>query len=86
MKKIHKEYLGEEPLSPIIRYDQMNTYYPTQISDLKFQKDYMTPRKTRLFQEYDENPTQKDLYVILFKHREIKMISNGNEISGVEII
>ena len=73
-------------LSPIISYDKMKNYYPIQLIDLRFQVDHIPPKKIRLFEEYDDNPANTILYLILIKHREIKMISDGNKIISVEVV
>ena len=73
-------------MSPIKRYGKKKAYYPIQIIDLTFQVDYITPKKIRLFEEHDENPAHTDLNFIQTKHREIKMVSHGNKISGVDVI
>ena len=86
LKLFYKEYVGDQLLSPIITYDKMKDYYPIQIIDLRFQVDHISPKKIRLFEEYDPNPINTNLYVILIKHREIKMISDGNKIVSVEVV
>ena len=72
-------------LSPTIFYDQIKTCFPIQIFHLTFQFDYGRPKKNRLIEEYDENPTHTDLKIILLKPRENEKISDGNKISGVGI-
>ena len=64
----------------------MKSFYPNQVIDLRFQIDYVTPKKIRLFEEYEETPENTNIYVILIKHREINMVSDGNEITGIELI
>ena len=86
LKLFYKEYVGEPMLNPIITYDKMKKYYPFQIIDLRFQVDHISPKKIRLFEEYDDNPTNTYIDIILIKHREIKMISDGNKIISVEVI
>ena len=86
LKLLYKEYVGEQQLSPIITYNKMKDYYPIQRIDLRFQVDHISPKKIILFEEYDDNPTNTILYVILFKHREKKMISDGNKTISVEIV
>ena len=86
LKLFYKEYVGDQFSSPTITYDKMKDYYPIQIIDLRFQVDHISPKKIRLFEEYDPNPTNTVLYVILIKHREIKMISDGNKIISVEVV
>ena len=86
LKLFYKEYIGETILSPIITYDKMKEYYPIQMIDLRFQVDHISPKKIRLFEEHDDNPVNTNLYVIFIKHREIKMVSDGNKIISVEIV
>ena len=86
LKFFYKEYVGEQLLSPIISYDKMKTYYPIQITDLRFEVDHISPKKIRRFGEYDGNPTNTILYIIVIKHREIKTISDGNKIISVEVV
>ena len=64
----------------------MKTFYHNQVIDLRFQIDYITPKKNRFFEEYENAPENTKLYEILIKHREIKMISEGNKITGLELI
>ena len=54
----------------------MKTFYPIQIIDLRFQTDYTTPKKSRLFEEYEAAPKHTNLYVILIKHNEVKIVSD----------
>ena len=86
LKLFYKEYFGEQLLSPNKSCDKMKNYYPTQILDLRIQVDHISPEKTRLFEEYDKNPVNTILYITLIKHREIKMISDGNKIISVEVV
>ena len=86
LKLFYNEYVGDQLLSPTIAYDKMKTYYPIQIIDLRFQVDHIFPKKFRLFEEYDPNPVNTNLYVILIKHREFKMISDGYKIISVEVV
>ena len=81
----YKEYVGEQLLSPIVTYDKTRDYYPIQIIDLRFQIYLISPKK-RLFEEYDNNSVNTILYIILIKHREIKMISDSNRIISVEVV
>ena len=86
LKLFFKEYVGEQFLSPIISYYKNKTYYPIQITYLSFQIDNISPKKSRLFEEYDENPDISNIYVVFIKHREIKMIFDGLKIVSVEVI
>ena len=73
-------------LSPIITYDKMKKYYPFQLIDLQFQVDQISPKKIRLFEEYDDDAVNTNIYIILIKHRQVKMISDGSKIISVEVI
>ena len=86
LKIFYKEYNGESLLHPLISYLDMKTFYPIQIIDLRFQIDYVTPKKIKLFEEYENAPGNTNLYIILIKHREINMVSDGNKITGIELI
>ena len=86
LKLFYKEYNGESLLNPFISYLDMKTFYPIQVIDLRFQIDYVSPKKITLFEEYEETPENTNLYVILIKHREINMVSDGNKITGIELI
>ena len=82
----YEEYNGESLLQSFISYLDMKTFYPIQVIDLRFQIDYITPKKIRLFEEFESSPENTNLYVILMKHREINMVSDGNKITGIEHI
>ena len=86
LKLFYKEYNGESLLHPFISYLDMKTFYPIQVIDLSFQNDYITPKKIRLFEEYENAPENTKLYVILIKHTEIFMVSDGKKITGIELI
>ena len=64
----------------------MKTFYLIQVVDLRFQIHYITPKKITLFEEYENAPENTNLYVILMKHREINMVSDGNKKTGIEPI
>ena len=86
LKLFYKEYNGESLLQPFISYLDMKTFYPIQVIDFRFQIDYITPKKIRIFEEHEETPENTNLYVILIKYREINMVSDGNKITGIELI
>ena len=86
LKLFYKEYLGEELLQPYITYPDMKYLYPIQITDLRFQVDHITPKKIQLFQEFSEDPANERLFIILIRHRQIEMISDGNKIIEVKVI
>ena len=86
LKLLYKEYLGEELLQPYITYPDMKYLFPIQITDLRFQVDHITPKKIQLFQEFSEDPANERLFIILIRHRQIEMISDGNKIIEVKVI
>ena len=73
-------------LHPFISYLDIKTFYPNQVIDLEFQIDYITPKKNRLFEGYENTPENTNLYVILIKHRQINLVSDGNKNTGIELI
>ena len=60
--------------------------YPIQITDLRHQVDHLTPMRIQLFEEFDDDPAMERLFVILARHRQVEMISNGIEIVEVKVI
>ena len=86
LKLVYKEYNGESLLQQFMSYLDVKTFYPIQVIDLRFQNVYVTPKKIRVFEEYEKTPENTNLYVILIKHRENNMISDGNKIAGIELI
>ena len=64
----------------------MKTFYPIQVIDSRFLVDYVTPKIIRPFEEYEIAPENTNLYVMLIKHRKIRMVSDGNSITGIEFI
>ena len=64
----------------------MKYLYPIQITDLRFQVDHITPKKIQLFEEFSEDPANERLFLILIRHRQIEMISDGNKIIEVKVI
>ena len=64
----------------------MKTFYPIQVIDLRFQIDYITPKKITPFEEYEKTPGNTNLYVILIKHREISKVSDGIKVTVIELI
>ena len=85
-KLFYKEYVGEEILHPYFSYPDMKYRYPIQITDLRHQFDHITPKKIQLFQEFSVDPDNERLFIILVRHRQIEMISDGNKINEVKVI
>ena len=83
-KVFYKVYVGEPLLSPTKSYDNLKKNYPIKVTDLRFQVDYVPPEKIGLFEESNEKPTNTNLYVILIKHGESRLVFDGNKTSGFE--
>ena len=83
IKLFYKDYVGEPILNLILAYDKKKRWYPFEIFDLRFQVDHISPKKIRLFEEYDDNPANTIIYKILILHTEYEMISDGNKIISV---
>ena len=64
----------------------MKTKYPFQSIDLRFQVDHINPNKIQLFEENRGATNNARLFMILLRHREIKMISDGKKITEVTVI
>ena len=66
----------------------MKDKYPIQVIDLRHRIDHISPKKVQLFEEYKNDPVynNKRLYVILIRHKQIEMISDGNKFIEVKVI
>ena len=73
-------------LKPFINYTDVKNSYPIQVIDLRFQVDHINPKKIQLFEEYRNDPANARLFLILIRHREIKMVSDGNKITEIKVI
>ena len=63
----------------------MKNFYPFQVTGLRFQVDQITPQKIQLFEEFSQDPDTERLFIILIRHRQIEVISDGNKIIEVKI-
>ena len=82
LKLFYKEYNGESLLNVFITYFDLKTFYPIQVIDLRLQIDYITPKKIRLFQDFEIAHENTNLYVILIKYvilKEIRMVLDGKK-------
>ena len=86
LKLFYKDYVGEELLQPYISCSEMKKLYPIQITDLRHQVDHITPKKIQLFEEFDDDPHKERLFIILVRHRQVEMISDGNKNVQVKVI
>ena len=64
----------------------MKTKYSIGITVLRHQPDHITSKRNQLFQEYDTDPDNATMFLILIKRREFELISNGNKLIEVKII
>ena len=80
VKLFYREYVEEELINPFVTYPDMKNKYPTQVIDLSFQVDHITPKKIQLFEEYRADPANARIFIILIRRRKIKMISDGNKL------
>ena len=86
LKLTYKEYIGEQLLTLYVSYTDMKCFYPIQVIDLRLQVDHITPKKIRLFEEFCEDSDKERLFILLTRHRQIEMISDGNKIIEVKVI
>ena len=64
----------------------MKSEYPINVVDLRHQIDHITPKTTQLFEEYRNDPANARLFIILIRHKQIEMISDGNKITEIKVI
>ena len=76
----YSENAVEQLLNPYKSYTDMKNVYPIQVIDLRFQVDHITLKKIQLFRDFSEDPDNESLFNILFRHRQIETISDGNKI------
>ena len=75
-------------MKPFISYADMKDKYPIRVRDLRHPVYHVTPKKIQLFEEINTDPVNVNsrLLVILIRHRQIEMISDGNKIIEVKVI
>ena len=61
----------------------MENFYPILVIGLRFQLDHMNLEKTQLFEEHNAATNGAKFFVILIRHSEIKMVSDGKKITTV---
>ena len=88
LKFLDKEYVDEELPYFSICYTDMKNNYPIQVIDLRFQIDHISPKETQLLEEFNTDLlfVNARLFVILFRHKQIEIISDGNKLIEVKII
>ena len=88
MKFVYEEFVGEELLCLFIKHSDMKNNYPIQVIDLRFQVYHITRKKLHLFEKFDKDPANFNarLFVILIRHRQNDVISDGNKIIEIKVI
>ena len=86
LKLFYKDYVGEELMQPYITFPNMRYFYSLQITDLRHQVDHLTPKKIQIFEEFSEDPAIERLFLILIRHRQVEIISDGNKIIEFKVI
>ena len=86
LEVLYREYIAEELLNLFINISDMKNKYPFQLIDLRFQVDQINPKKMALFEEYRGVTNFARLFMLLIRHREIKMISDGTKITENAVI
>ena len=86
LKLFFKEYIGEPKLNPLISNPDMKTIYSIGITDLRHQPNHITPKRIQLIQEHGADPDNARLFLIIFRRREIQLISDGNKVIEVKVI
>ena len=66
----------------------MKDKYPIQVIDLRFQVAHISPKEIQLFEEFNTDPANVNarLFVILTRHRQIEIISDGKKVIEVKDI
>ena len=64
----------------------MKTKYSFVITDLRHQPDHITSKRIQVIQEYGTDLDNARLFLILFKRKEIELISDGNKLQEVKVI
>ena len=64
----------------------MKTKAPIRVIGLRFQVDHINPKKIQLLEEKRGATNNARLFTIVIRHREIKMIAEGNKIFEVTVI
>ena len=63
----------------------METKYLFEIIDLRHQFDHITPKNIQLLDEYNANPDNARLFLIIIRRREIELISDGTKLIEVMV-
>ena len=86
MNLFFKEYIGEPILTPLISYPDIRTKYSIGITDLRHPRDYVTPKRIQLFQEYGSDTDNARLFLNIIRRRQIELTSVGNKLIEVKVL
>ena len=69
-------------MNQFVNYVDMKNKHPIQVVDLRFGVDHVSPKKIDLFEEFITDPAKVNaiLFVILIRHRQFEMISDGKKL------
>ena len=75
-------------MNRFISYIDLKNKNPIRVIDLRHQFDHKTPKQIQLFEEFITDPTNVNarLFVILIKHRQTEMMSDGKKIIEIKFI
>ena len=63
----------------------MKNKNPIHVIDIKNQVDHVSAKKIQLFKEHIDKPIIARNFELLFRHREVEKISDGNKIIKVKV-
>ena len=63
----------------------MKNFYPLQVIDLSYQVDHSTPKIIQQFEDNRGANKEIRLFVLLMSQTEIKMLSDGNNLTSGEV-
>ena len=66
----------------------MKSKHPIEVIDITHQVNHIFPKQIQLFDDYRDDPSNANARIIsvLFRHRQIEMISDGNKIKEIKVI
>ena len=75
-------------MNTFISYTDTKNKKPIQVIDSRYQVNHITPNEIQLFEEFNTHPliVHARLFVIIFKHKQIEMISDGNKVIEIRVL
>ena len=64
----------------------MKKSYLFSIIGLRLQVDHISPKKIQLFEEYRNDTLNASLFMVLIRHTEIRMVSDGNKKNEIQVM